>query len=110
MMRIHAVIALFPDLQEGELLAWIEQRWVQPEHSLGEGPVFREIDVARVHMIYDLRHRLDVHEETMPLVLSLIDQVYELRRNMKAMTRALDRQSDDIRSAVLKALADGSPE
>ncbi len=104
MMRMQAVIALFPDLDEAELVAWIEQHWVQPEHELDEGPVFREIDVARVHMIYDLRHRLDVHEETMPLVLSLLDQVYELRRNLKAMTQALDRQSDDVREAVLRAL------
>ena len=105
MMRLHAVLALFPDLEEAELSAWIEQRWVEPEHELGDGPVFREIDVARVHMIYDLRHRLDVHEETLPLVLSLVDQVYELRRNLKAMTRALDEQPSEIRSAILRALA-----
>jgi chaperone modulatory protein CbpM len=108
MMRIQAVVALFPDLDEAELNAWIEQHWVQPEHSLDEGPVFRDIDVARIHMIYDLRHRLDVHEETMPLVLSLLDQVYELRRNLRAMTQALDQQSEDVRSAVLRALGDGS--
>jgi chaperone modulatory protein CbpM len=106
MMRMHAVIALFPDLDEAELTAWIEQRWVQPEQALDDGPVFREIDVARVHMLYDLRHRLDVHEETMPLLLSLLDQVYELRRNLKAMTRALDEQPSEIRSAVLRALGD----
>ncbi|MBI1210790.1 MAG: hypothetical protein GC190_04960 [Alphaproteobacteria bacterium] len=109
MMRIQAVVALFPDLGEDELLAWVEQHWVQPEQSLDDGVVFRDIDVARVHMIYDLRHRLDVHEETMPLVLSLVDQVYELRRNLKAVTRALDQQSEDVRAAVLKALGEGPP-
>ena len=108
MMRIEAVVALFPDLDEAELTAWIEQHWVQPEHSLDEGPVFRDIDIARVHMVYDLRRRLDVHEETVPLVLSLLDQVYELRRNLKAMTQALDQQSEDVRAAVLRALAEGS--
>ena len=109
MMRLQAVIALFPDLDENELSVWIEQHWVQPEHSLDDGPVFRDIDIARVHMIYDLRRRLDVHEETVPLVLSLLDQVYELRRNLKAVTRALDQQSDDVRSTVLKALGEGLP-
>ena len=107
MMRIQAVVALFPDLDETELMMWIEHHWVQPEQSLDNGHVFRDIDVARIHMIYDLRHRLEVHEETMPLVLSLLDQVYELRRNMKAMTRALDQQSDDVRAAVLRALGEG---
>jgi chaperone modulatory protein CbpM len=106
MMRIQAVVALFPDLDEAELTMWIEHHWVQPEVSLDDGHVFRDIDVARIHMIYDLRHRLDVQEETMPLVLSLVDQVYELRRNMKAMTRALDQQSDDVRSAVLRAIGE----
>ncbi len=107
MMRLHAVLALFPDLDEAELSTWIEQHWVEPEQELDDGPVFREIDVARVHMIYDLRHRLDVHEETLPLVLSLVDQVYELRRNLKAMTRALDEQPPEIRGAILRALAGG---
>ena len=109
MMRIEAVIALFPDLDQTELMAWVEQHWVQPERSLDDGPVFRDIDIARVHMIYDLRRRLDVHEETVPLVLSLLDQVYELRRNLKAMTRALDQQSEDVRSAVLRALGEEFP-
>src|SRR6185436_4872511 len=109
MMRIQAVVALFPDLDEAELSIWIEQHWVQPEQALDDGPVFREIDVARVHMIYDLRRRLDVHEETMPLVLSLLDQVYELRRNLKAVTRALDDQPDDIRAAVLRAIGGKEP-
>lgn len=104
MMRIQAVIALFPDLDEGELGTWIAQHWVEPEHALDDGPVFREIDVARVHMIYDLRRRLDVHEETMPLVLSLLDQVYELRRSLKAVTLALDAQPGDVRAAVLRAI------
>ena len=104
MMRMQAVIALFPDLDEAELATWIEHHWVQPEQALDDGPVFHDIDVARVHMIYDLRHRLEVHEETMPLVLSLLDQVYELRRNLKAMTRALDEQPSEIRIAVLRAL------
>src|SRR6185369_5884923 len=109
MMRLQAVIALFPDLDEQELSIWIEQHWVQPEQALDDGPVFHDIDVARVHMIYDLRRRLDVHEETMPLVLSLLDQVYELRRNLKAVTRALDDQPDEIRAAVLRAIGGKEP-
>src|SRR4029078_3051718 len=106
MMRIQAVVALFPDLDEAELTTWIEQHWVQPEHLLDHGHVFRDIAVERIHMIYDLRHRLDVHEETMPLVLSLLDQVYELRRNLQAVTRALDNQPGEIRAAVLRAIGE----
>jgi chaperone modulatory protein CbpM len=109
MMRLHAVVALFPDLEERELGTWIEHHWVEPEQALDDGPVFRDIDVARVHMIYDLRRRLEVDEEAMPLVLSLLDQVYELRRSLKAVTRALDEQPGDVRAAVLRAIGAREP-
>ena len=36
------------------------------------------------------------------------DYLYELRRNLKAMTRALDAQSDEVRQAVLLAIGDGT--
>ena len=49
-------------------------------------PAFSELDVARVRLICDLRHDLAVEEETVPLVLSLLDQVYALRRQMSALT------------------------
>ena len=104
MMRIEAVVALFPNLDAGELAGWIERRWVQPEAAEGEGWIFHEIDVARVYLIYDLRHELDVAEEMMPLVLSLLDQVYELRRTLKSMTRALEDQPPEIKAAILAAL------
>jgi chaperone modulatory protein CbpM len=111
MMRIDAVVALFPNLDAAELAVWIERRWVQPEPAESESWIFHEIDVARVYLIYDLRHELDIGEEMVPLVLSLLDQVYELRRTLKSMTRALETQPPEIKAAVLSALErrDGKP-
>jgi len=107
MMRFESVLALFPDLGPAELTLWIEQRWVQPERSEGESWTFHEIDVARVRLIYDLRHELDTAEETVPVLLALLDQVYELRRTLKAMTRAIESQPAEVRAAVLGALRTG---
>jgi chaperone modulatory protein CbpM len=104
MMPLDAVIALFPDLEAAELGGWIEQRWVQPERAASDAWVFYEIDVARVRLIYDLRRQLDTPVETIPLVLSLLDQVYELRRKLKVMTRALESQPPDVQAAILEAL------
>ncbi len=104
MMRIEAVITLFPDLDAGELADWIRHRWVQPEAAEGESWTFHEVDVARVSLIYDLRHELDIGEEMMPLVLSLLDQVYELRCTLKEMSRALEAQPQEVRDAVRAAL------
>jgi chaperone modulatory protein CbpM len=103
MMRFTAVVALFPDLREAELLSWVERGWVRPE---GTEPdfVFEEIDVARVRLIRDFRRTMAVSEETMPLVLSLLDQVYTLRGQMRAIARAVEGQPEPVRAAILAAL------
>lgn len=102
-MRVTAVIALFSDLRETELLSWVERGWVRPE---GTEPdfVFQEIDVARVRLIHDFRHAMAVSEETMPLVLSLLDQVYTLRDQINAIARAVEGQPEAVRTAILAAI------
>ena len=105
MMPVEAVAALFPDLETVELTAWIERRWVEPEAGAGGVWVFQEIDVARVRLIYDLRRDMAVAEDTVPLVLSLLDQIYELRGQLKAMTRAVDALPEPVRTQILTTLA-----
>jgi hypothetical protein len=39
-----------------------------------------------------------------PLVLSLLDQVYSLRRQMHALTGAIRQQAEDVRQATLDLL------
>lgn len=103
MMDLPAVIALFGDLPEVELTTWIERRWVLPDQAEA-GFVFHEIDIARVRLIHDLSRDLAVAEDTMPLVLSLLDQLYELRRAMDSMLRALGQQPAEVREAVVTAV------
>jgi chaperone modulatory protein CbpM len=103
MMRFTAVAALFPDLRESELQGWVERGWVRPEGTEPDW-VFQEIDVARVRLILDFRHAMAVPEETMPLVLSLLDQVYTLRGQMRALARAVEGQPEAVRAAILAAI------
>src|SRR5580658_9666861 len=103
-MQLEAVIALFPSLDTVELTGWIERRWVVPTEVDEGGFVFAEIDVARVRLIYDLRRDLAVGEDAVPVVLALLDQVYELRGRMKAIIAAIDRQPATVRDAILAAI------
>ena len=89
-MNITEVTALFSDLTQVELVRWVEQGWVVPDAE-GTVFVFREIDVARVRLIHDLRRDMDVGEDTIPLVLSLLDQIYELRSQLKEALRTAGR-------------------
>lgn len=99
-MDISTVTALVPELTQVELVSWVERGWVLPETG-DAGFVFHEIDVARVRLIQDLRRSMDVGEDAMPLVLSLLDQVYELRSRLKSLLLAVQVQPRDVQLAIL---------
>jgi chaperone modulatory protein CbpM len=103
MLRLTAVVAQFPDLAEAELRAWIERGWVRAEWQDPDW-VLQEIDVARVRLVYDVRHMMGVTEDATPLVLSLLDQIYGLRAQMRAVARAVERQPATVRDAILAAM------
>ena len=102
-MNAIEVTALFSDLTQVELVRWVEQGWVVPDAE-DNAFVFREIDVARVRLIHDLRRSMEIGEETMPLVLSLLDQIYTLRGTMRDLVHALEAQPAEVRTSVLATL------
>lgn len=104
MRTLSEVVTLVRRVDRVELTQWIELGWVTPEAPADAEPAFSDLDVARVCLICDLRHDLEVDEETMPLVLSLLDQVYTLRRQMNALTGAIRQQPEDVRRAILDLL------
>jgi chaperone modulatory protein CbpM len=112
-MRITSVVALFADLPEAELANWVARGWVRPDQGGPDrdgsdqdvaGWEFHEIDVARVRLIHDLHRAMEIGEETMPVVLSLLDQVYELRGTLRDLLHALETQPAEVRTTVLAAL------
>jgi chaperone modulatory protein CbpM len=103
MMRMTAVVALFSDLGEPELTAWIERGWVRPENAESE-PIFHDIDLARVRLIHDLRTAMRIEDETIPMILSLLDQVYDLRAGLRAVLRAVEAQPEPVRQAIRSAI------
>src|SRR5262249_29695369 len=107
MMRIQAVLQQFRDLAEGDLQRWIEERWVRPDRD-PDGYVFHEVDVARVRLIVELRHELAIDEEALPVVLSLLDEVYRLRAHIKTLCGAIEAQPWEVRSALVARLAIGA--
>jgi chaperone modulatory protein CbpM len=104
MRTLSEVIGLVGRIDRVELTQWVELGWVTPERHERDEPAFSELDVARICLICDLRHDLAVEEETMPLVLSLLDQIYTLRRQMNALTGAIRQQPEEVREAILELL------
>jgi chaperone modulatory protein CbpM len=104
MRTLSEVVRIIGRVDRVELIQWVEFGWVKPASRDRDEPAFSDLDVARVCLICDLRHDLAVEEETMPLVLSLLDQVYALRRQMNALTGAIRQQPEDVRQAILDLL------
>jgi chaperone modulatory protein CbpM len=104
MRTLSEVVTLVGRVDRVELTQWIELGWVAPERPADAEPAFSDLDVARVCLICDLRHDLAVEEETIPLVLSLLDQIYALRRQLHTLTGALRGQPEDVRRAILERL------
>jgi chaperone modulatory protein CbpM len=103
MIPLASVLQRIAGLDEAELVGWVERRWVQAEPG-PEGYRFHEVDIARVQLILEIRRDCAVDEDAMPLVLSLLDQVYRLRRQLKALSDAVAAQPDAVRERVLDAL------
>jgi chaperone modulatory protein CbpM len=104
MMTFSEVVLTVERIDRVELSRWVELGWVAPERREADEPLFSDLDVSRVCLICDLVHDMAVEEETVPLVLSLLDQIYALRRQMNALTGAIQRQPEDVRRAILDFL------
>lgn len=80
---------------------WVCEQWVRPACS-GEDLHFNEADIARVHLLHTLYNELEVGEEAIPIILSLIDQLHEMRAHMHTISGAIDTQPEDVRRQILE--------
>ena len=103
MIALEALLGQFSGLDRIELLRWVENRWVLPERQGGSW-VFHEVDIARVELILEIRREWALDDETMPLVLGLLDQVYELRRQLRRLCEAVEAQPAESRYAIASNL------
>lgn len=97
------VLTLIADLDRADLQVWIEQGWVRPARDTSTC-VYDEIDVARLRLICQLRRDLDIAEDMIPTVLSMIDQIYGLRRELRDLVQAIELQADDVRQNIVEHL------
>src|SRR4051812_10519963 len=103
MIGVDELIARFGGLERTELVRWIENRWVIPDEHGGTWQ-FHEVDIARIELIRHVRQEFTVDDDAMSLILSLLDQVYALRRQLNRVCEALEAQPADIRDAIRRAL------
>ena len=103
MRTLETVCVEVRGVEPDELLRWIDEAWVRP---LGtpEAWDFAEVDIARVRLIIELRDQVRVNREAMPVVLSLVDQLYEERRRLRRVRDVLAAMPPSVRDEVLRLL------
>ena len=102
MFEEHEVIETVTELTLERVQVFVKQGWVRPE-SRGERVIYTDIDVARMRLICQLTDELSIDEEAVPMVLSLVDQVYGLRRELRNLARAVEDQPEAVRSEITAA-------
>lgn len=104
MMTFDVLIATMPEFQRSEVEDWIASDWVRPLKR-SENWLFDDIDVARMRLIRDLRFDLRLDEHALPFVLHLLDQLYDARRGLHRVRKALETDvPEEVRTVMLMAL------
>lgn len=99
-------IAAVTRLTRPVLARFIEAKIVVPVQS-GEGLYFRRIDLVRMELLCELRDQFEMDEEALGIVISLIDQLHDLRGELHCLMRALEAEPDEVRQRIGEALRQG---
>jgi chaperone modulatory protein CbpM len=102
-MHLDELVEAIDSLRREDLEAWMRASLV---HATGrpEAPEFSEAECARVRMICSLHYDMEIDADALPVVVGLVDQLHETRRQLHALSAALLDQDEDIRSLVLTRL------
>jgi chaperone modulatory protein CbpM len=96
-------------LEADALQRWIESGWVLPAGG-DDGQRFDSADVARVRLICDLHYELQIEEDSLSVVLSLLDQLYTTRRALQMLMAAVQAQPQDVRNRITALISTTEPQ
>jgi chaperone modulatory protein CbpM len=100
-MTREDLLGIVPGLRAERLDLWVARAWVRPD----DGTVFADIDVARVRLLVSLHDDLQIETESVPVVLSLLDQLYDARRQLRLVRRAIDEAATmELRATIAGAM------
>ena len=106
MMAIDDLLATISMLQRSDLERWIREELVAPEQDLGS-LLFSDMECARVRLICTLTYELEIDSGALPVVLSLVDQLYDTRQRLLSLTRAVTAQDKTIQATIIAAMSSG---
>lgn len=73
--------AEFIGIEYHVVVEMVRHEWILPVQD----DQLDDQDIARIRLILDLRNHLGVNDDSVPIILHLIDQVYSLREQMSRL-------------------------
>src|SRR3569833_2093547 len=105
MIREREIIAQFAKLDHNVLTTWVDEGLVKPERD-HEGYLFDQVDQSRVALACDLHYRMGLEHASRPIILSLVDQIHDVRHQLRTITLALVNQPESVRLEIMRRLED----
>ena len=107
MIRETELIAQFTYLERQVLVTWIEEGVIAP-HRDEQGYLFDQVDESRVALCCDLHYRMGLEHASLPVILSLIDQLHDARHHLRRLTRAVAEQPQTVQQEITRRLGGGT--
>ncbi|MGF1455991.1 MAG: chaperone modulator CbpM [Alphaproteobacteria bacterium] len=91
MMTLEELLRSVPGLSAEAVEECVSQGWVKPRNDPERGLVFDKIDFARLRLVFELRYDFEINDAAVPIVLALLDQIYDLRRVIRKVSTEVSR-------------------
>jgi chaperone modulatory protein CbpM len=109
MITASELVQTVSPLEADALQRWIESGWVLPVGD-DDDQRFDTADVARVRLICELHYELQIEEDSLSVVLSLMDQLYTTRRALQTLMAAVQAQPDHVRNHIATLITTTAPQ
>jgi chaperone modulatory protein CbpM len=88
---------------------YITREWLRPVYQ-PTGWCFEEIDIARLQLVCHLTQDIEVNDQGMDVVLSLLDQLYGIRAHAQKLNQAIAQQSSEVQTKIrmVMSMKDGN--
>jgi len=103
MIHMDDLLATTEGLHHDDLARWVRDALVTPQEEAGQ-LLFADPDRARVRLLCTLRYTLEIEDDTLPIVLSLLDQLYATRAQLRTLAAAVAAQDETVQQRIVTAV------
>jgi chaperone modulatory protein CbpM len=88
-----------------ERLSYFERLSIVTPIITPDGPRYRNLDVRRVTLLCELPDDLEVNEDALVIIMSLLDQLHGAHSKIEQIVRAIDQEPAEIKLRLSQRLS-----